>query len=584
VSDGTRATATALETREPRVPRGLVGVAALGMLLLGWVLRHYGLDLVDEGTLLAQTERVRSGEWPYRDFHTGYGPATFALNAGLLTLFGVRLEVVRIGLAVTHAVGLAALTVLAARALGAFPAATVLALTVSFFLPIAPGAFCVWNIPYPSWYAQALGGVALLAALATPRCGAAALVASGAVWGAAFCFKQNTGVLGLAGVLVWRAFERAEVREQRVSRTIGRVLALAIAGGVLLVVAGGSLGMSGTVAIAFPALALATGVARLRVGAAFLGDAVWLATGFALLVVPVLGVTGSVVGWTSMTRQLLHLGSGAAAIYGAAYPGPGDLGTALALGLSSGWRGVRQAMDLGWLFVLPLGQLIAAFRLRPGTGSRAWRLVVPSAILSYVQLFPRADFWHLLPVAGLSLVVAVGTATQALVRLGDARSRARSLLLGALVVLAAVRWVPNVAVLRAALTSPPAAPELARAAVRWDLAASPALRAVPDVVEALAGAPQAIGFPALAVFNFLSGVPNPLRHDYFFPGLLADPEERAIAEALGRMPDARVVVLHDPLAFFRAAFVSHARIAAAIERDFPRVREVGPYEVREAAR
>jgi hypothetical protein len=584
VSGGTRAAATAPGERETGVPRGLVGAVALGMLLLGWVLRHYGLDLIDEGTLLAQTERVRTGEWPYRDFHTGYGPATFVLNAGLLTVFGVRLEVVRVGLAVTHAVGLTALAVLATRALGVFPAAAVLALTVSFFLPIAPGAFCVWNIPYPSWYAQALGGVALLAALAAPQRGARALVTSGAVWGMAFCFKQNTGVLGLAGVLVWRAFERANVREQRGSRTIGRVLALAIAGGVFLVVAGGSLGATGTVALALPALALATGVARLRVGAPFLGDAAWLGTGFALVVVPMVAITGAVAGWTSMARQLLHLGSGAAAVYGMAYPGPGDLGAALALGLSSGWRGVRRAMDLGWLFVLPLGQLIAAFQLRPGTGTRAWRLVVPAAILSYVQLFPRADFWHLLPVAGLSLVVAVGTATQALARIGDSRSRARSLLLGALVVLAAVRWVPNVAVLRAAFTAPPPGPQLARAAVRWDLAASPALRAVPEVVEALAGAPQAIGFPALAVFNFLSGVPNPLRHDYFFPGLLADPEERAIAEALTRLPDARVVVLRDPLAFFPAAFASHAPIAAAIERDFPRVREVGPYEVREAAR
>ena len=48
----------------------------------------------------------------------------------------------------------------------------------------------------------------------------------------------------------------------------------------------------------------------------------------------------------------------------------------------------------------------------------------------------------------------------------------------------------------------------------------PALRAVPDVVAALGTAPQVVGFPALAVFNFLSGRPSPLRDDYFFPGLL----------------------------------------------------------------
>jgi hypothetical protein len=562
-----------------------MAAAALGMLLLGLMLRHYGLDLVDEGTLLAQTERVRTGQWPYRDFHTGYGPAAFALNAALLTLFGVRLEVVRIGLAVTHAAGLAALAVLAARALGGAAATAVLALTVSFFLPIAPGAFCVWNIPYPSWYAQALGGGALLAALATPRRGVSALLTSGACWGMAFCFKQNTGVLGLAGVLVWRALERAATGGERGWPALGLTLAVAIAGGALVVVAGGSLGVTGTVAIALPALALAWRVARLRPTAALVTDAGWLAAGFALVVAPMLVVTGWAVGWTALARQLLHLGSGAADIYGAAYPGPGDLGAAVVLGLSSGWRGVRKAVDLGWLFVLPLGQLIAALGLRPGTGTRTWRLVVPTAILSYVQLYPRADFWHLLPFAGMSLVVAVGVAMEGLGRLGDSRSRARRLLLGALLALAAARWVPNVAVLRAALTPPPpATPVLARGAVRWDLAASPALRAVPDVVEALAGAPQVIGFPALAVFNFLSGIPSPLRHDYFFPGLLTDSEERAIAGAMGRVPGTRVVVLRDPLAFFPAAFAFHAPIAAAIERDYPRIRHVGPYEVREAAR
>jgi hypothetical protein len=147
-----------------------------------------------------------------------------------------------------------------------------------------------------------------------------------------------------------------------------------------------------------------------------------------------------------------------------------------------------------------------------------------------------------------------------------------------------VRWLPNVAIVRAALSpAPPAAPLLDRAAIRWDLASSPALRTVPEVVDAVAGAPRLFGFPALAVFNFLSGIPSPLRHDYFFPGLLGDAEEQSIATELGSVPDTRVVVLHEALAFFPEAFASHAAIAAAIERDFPRVRHVGPYEVREAA-
>ncbi len=215
-----------------------------------------------------------------------------------------------------------------------------------------------------------------------------------------------------------------------------------------------------------------------------------------------------------------------------AYPGPADVGAALADGASP-WRGIRRAIDLAWLFALPLGQLLAAARLRPGAGSVAWRLAVPSAVLAYVQLYPRADFWHLLPVAGLSLVVALGVVLQVLASAGSGGRRVAAVLVSALLVVAAVRWLPNVAVVRAALSpAPPAAPLLDRAAIRWDLASSPALRTVPEVVDAVAGAPRLVGFPALAIFNFLSGIPSPLRHDYSFPGLFTDPEEQAIAAEL----------------------------------------------------
>jgi hypothetical protein len=568
------------DERDGAVARGLVVAAGLGMLLLALALRHYGLDLVDEGTLLAQIERVRTGQWPYRDFHSGYGPALFALNAGLLQLFGVHLEVVRVGLAVTHAVGLAALAALAARTLGVAAGAVVVALTVAFFLPIAPGAFAVWNIPYPSWYAQAAGALALLAALAVERRGGVALLASGAAWGIAFCFKQNTGVLGLAAVLVWRAFERHD--EERGRAALGLGLALALAAGTFVVAADGALGATGIAALALPALALAARVAQLRPRPALLVDAGWLAFGAALVVAPTLVVTGRAVGWDAMARQILHLGSGAAAIYGTAYPGPAELGTALG-GLSGGWRGLRQAMDLGWLFLLPLAHLVAALQLRAREGTRVWRLVVPAAILSYLQLYPRADFWHLLPFAGLSLIVAVGVAMPASARLTGEHSTAVSALLAALLVLAFGRWRPNVDVLRA-LGSPAPPPALERAAVRWDLATEPALRRVPDVVAALDGAPQVVGFPALAVFNFLSGRPSPLRDDYFFPGLLTERETRAITSTLEAARTARVVVLREPLAFFPAAFTSHAAIDAAIARAFPVIVQVGPYEIREAAR
>jgi hypothetical protein len=205
-------------------------------------------------------------------------------------------------------------------------------------------------------------------------------------------------------------------------------------------------------------------------------------------------------------------------------------------------------------------------------------------VLYYVQLYPRADFWHLLPLAAVSLIVTVGTATRAVAAVGGNRRWPAQVLLGGLVVVAAVRWVPNAAVVTAALSAVPRDTlRLERANVRWDLVDPPALRAVPAVVEALAGASQVIGFPALAVFNFLTGVPSPLRDDYFFPGVPSPGEDLRIASALAESGAARVVVLREPLGFFPAALTAHAVVDDAIRRTFPVVKRIGPYEVREAA-
>ena len=45
-------------------------------------LRPYGIfDYVDEGLLLVQALRAARGQVPYVDFHTGYGPLYFRLQA-----------------------------------------------------------------------------------------------------------------------------------------------------------------------------------------------------------------------------------------------------------------------------------------------------------------------------------------------------------------------------------------------------------------------------------------------------------------------------------------------------------------------
>jgi len=565
------------EPDSPPVPRWLAPGAAFGMGMLALALRHYGFELIDEGTLLAQFDRVRAGQWPYRDFHTGYAPAIFWLNGWLLSTVGAHLDVVRAGLLVTHALALGALASLAARAIGWRAAVVVLALTVSFFLPVAPGAFCIWNIPYPAWYAHAFGAAALLAALAGDVRGRRLLVMSGVLWGIAFCVKQNTGVLGLAATIVWRAVERSGARDG--STWLGGALAVCLAAGAAAVVSAGTLGTAGDVAIAVPVLALAVRVAGMRPRTALVGDAAALVVGFVLAVLPVLLVVARTVGWPGVAAEILHLGSGAAVVYAEPYPSARALGDAF-VHAAPGWRGVRQATDQLWFVVFPLAHLAAVAVLRPHARSTAWRLLVCVAVLYYVQLFPRADFWHLLPVTGPSLVVAVGLALQVAER-ARRPHRAVCVLLGALLVVASVRFLPTIGVLRAAMTDAPAeAPSLARATVRWDLLAESRLRAIPAVVAALGDAETVVGFPALGAFSFLTGKPSPLRHDYFFPGIPGPAETARVLTELAAARTARVVVLRDDVSFFAKAFRAHADVEATIVTAFPVVEHIGPYEVR----
>src|SRR5204863_127408 len=191
-------------------------------------LRPYGIfDYVDEGLLLVQALRAARGQVPYVDFHTGYGPLYFRLQAWLLAAGGWA--AIRWALVAVQGAAGALLFVLARRLAGPALAWAAVALEVAFFLPVAPGRGAPFNAPYPAWYAG-LAGVALAVLLggeAPARPWRAAV--AGVIAGVVAAMKPNSGLLLAAGAAA--AVVLGEVRDGGggwVARTALALVALAL--------------------------------------------------------------------------------------------------------------------------------------------------------------------------------------------------------------------------------------------------------------------------------------------------------------------------------------------------------------------
>ncbi|RMD85240.1 MAG: hypothetical protein D6815_02330 [Candidatus Dadabacteria bacterium] len=172
-------------------------VFVAGLLYFGSFVR-YGINLDDEGTLLYQIERVVDGQRVYTDFHIGYTPAIYYFHAFLFRLFGTNVIPVRAVLAVVNAAALAGLTLLAA-AIAPLWAAWLPALFYAVSIPVHPGEFAAFNVPYPVWYNVAFFAYGLLAVRRFgSRGGLGWLVLAGALAGLDFMFKPNVGLFQLA--------------------------------------------------------------------------------------------------------------------------------------------------------------------------------------------------------------------------------------------------------------------------------------------------------------------------------------------------------------------------------------------------
>jgi len=179
---------TAIKEALPFLIALVAGVVCYGLL----VNRGIGLPIL--GYNISPAERVMHGELPYRDFIYNYTPGVLWINAALMKLFGACVMTVNLGLL---AFKLATLTALfyAARRLTSSSAALIPVVLVLGWI-----GYKVVFRAYPTQYSMLFVLLGLIFMLNYDRSGKARwLLLCGAAIGAVFLFKQNVGVLVLAG-------------------------------------------------------------------------------------------------------------------------------------------------------------------------------------------------------------------------------------------------------------------------------------------------------------------------------------------------------------------------------------------------
>lgn len=348
------------EDRAARGPGAIGATIALAASVLALYLFfvRYGVNLDDEGTVLNQVLRTARGERPYLDFHTGYTPAMFYLNAALLRIFGTSVLPIRGLLALVNTLSVVLVFRLALRFAPVAESAAA-ALAYALCMPFFAGQFASFNIPYPAWYALAAWLGAELAAMRAVETGRRPWLAlAGLLCGVAFSFKPNTGILALGAAVAGQLLANAPTAgiAGLVLETAVLLLAAASVAAVFgFGVATGEFAWLGLPLVAWLLAAIvlrarrraAGGPAASRPLGAAIADGLVLAAGFAVANVAWLASFLPRLGLGRFGREVLLLGAGVERIYGLVYPEPSPwsrLGVAALLGALLVPRAIRAGL------------------------------------------------------------------------------------------------------------------------------------------------------------------------------------------------------------------------------------------------
>lgn len=597
--------------------------------------RAYGLNVEDEGTLLYQVVRAARGELPYVDFATGYTPGFFALNAWLWRAAGdvVTYRTILAAMHAATAAGLAYLVACVARP----SLALVLPWLYLSFMPVFPGQFCSFNVPYPAWFAT-IGWLAtalcMLAFLARRR--RAWLVCAGIAAALTLAMKPNAGVFALAAAVSVLLLVRDPERSGGIGTAVlWTTLWGGIVGGVWVV-----FGLTRVpielVVFLIPLLAAMMAlitISRVR-RSALVGDVASVLVPYTVLSLPWMLFFLSRLGVDGFLREVLLVGSNAAALYYVSYPGFEIWAVALTVVAVSfavgGWFVAQRRLParptlvliaiglalvivaVPWLGLMPEGlvwsivwQLQKAgfsLTLAAHAAGVVWLWfrgrrpsnVVPAAVLLFglfmhLQLYPRTDFMHLLMAAPLSLVFAGyllervydswerGFSEAGVPRLGRLVSVISTLLLVGAVVLAATPARTAIESSdRFVLPFPAVAIGLEAVHARdlRDLGAAAA-----DLARLVPPGGTSVGFPAAAAVLLLSDTVNPLAHDYFYPGR---PDHREEAEMLDRLvtaPPVALVTMNSRFTYFDAASAYYYLLRRFVREHYALAARHGRYDV-----